>query len=370
MRIRITTPAFTPDEIRAVCDVLQSGWLTQGKAVKRFEEKVATRCGAPFAATCNSGTSALQLAYLAAGICPGDEIIVPSFGFVATANALETIRAKIRFCDIDPQTFNASSADFEHALTSSTKGLVTVHQFGQMSGTKYITKLARDRQLLLIEDAACALGAQEDNKHPGHLSDCATFSFHPRKIITTAEGGMVVTRNQTLHETVLALRSHGMTGLMNTSIQDCSLVGYNMRLTEIQGALGELQVNRLDEIISRRRQIARCYNDRLKKCSTLTLPTENPGSIHTYQSYVCLLQKDCTLTGNDIIAKLAAKSIESRPGAHAIHTLPYYKTKYGLDSHSLKNSTYASEKSFALPIHQGLSDSDVEEVVTALKEIL
>lgn len=368
--IRIARPSVDRREIDAITGVLKSGRLVQGDAVANFEEAVARRCQLRHAIAVNSGTSALELAYKLAGISPGDTVLVPSFTFCATANAAEILGANVRFCDVDLETFNASNATLEPALTKNTSAVCVVHQFGLMADMTSISRLLGKRTL--IEDAACAIGATFKGKPIGHFGTCAILSFHPRKAITTGEGGMILTNHKLLADQARALRSHGIgSGVLRFAplFADEHAPGHNMRMTELQAAIGNIQLSKLDLILKRRRRIARWYHDELSHLQEIQLPTEPTDRLHTYQSYVCLIRKNSKRTGAHIIKALAQAGIESRPGAHAIHTLSYYRKKYHIQPSALPNSLFAMQNSFALPIYPTLKEAEVDRIVTIVKKI-
>jgi dTDP-4-amino-4,6-dideoxygalactose transaminase len=300
MKIPITKPLFDNSEKENILKPLESGWLVQGPFVAEFEKLFSEFIGIKFAKATTSCTTALHLALEALGIGKGDKVVVPSFTYVASANAVEYSGAEVVFCDIDLNTFNIDVNQLAQILKEDKKkkikAVMPVNLFGLCANLPAICGLAKKYNLKVIEDSACGLGAYIGTKHSGIFGDCACFSFHPRKAITTGEGGMVVTSNEKITQKVSSLRDHGASksDLERHKERGGSLLpefhqrGYNYRMTDLQAAVGVAQIKKAAMIIQGRREIAQKYNQALKDQSQLITPLVPEGYIHGYQSYVCL----------------------------------------------------------------------------------
>ncbi|SFH69309.1 DegT/DnrJ/EryC1/StrS family aminotransferase [Planctomicrobium piriforme] len=372
-----------PAEREAVLAVLESGWLVQGPQVAAFERRVAELCKAPHAIAVTSGTSALYLALKALGVGPGDEVIVPAFTWVATANSVELCGATAVFCDIDLATFNVTAEAVAQCITERTVGIVPVHQFGLMADMPALKQLADARGLWLMEDAACALGGQRDGVLPGQLSRAACFSFHPRKSITTGEGGMIVTNDDALAAHCRSLRNHGASvtsaqrhGAKNSFlVTEFDQVALNFRLTDLQAALGVAQLSRFDHFLAERHRCAAFYDSALGDHNWLHTPVVPNRCEHPYQSYVCLFApEELTLRNlprleeqrNALLADLESQGIATRQGTHAPVRLPVYQTPRNIRPEEFPNAWMAHGLSIALPLYSGLSASDMQRVADAL----
>lgn len=358
--IRLTIPEIGDEEIAAVAAVLRSGYLVQGQHVLAFEQQVAEYVGTRHAIAVSSGTAALHLALLAAGVGPGDEVIVPDFTFPATANVVELVGARPVLVDIDLATFNVDVAQLRPAITPRTKAIMPVHLFGQPAEMAPILELAAEHKLLVIEDAACALGAEYHGRRCGSLGNAGCFSFHPRKAITTGEGGMIVTDDENLAERLRQLRNHGMT--RERDVVRFVAAGFNYRMTDFQGALGAVQMGRLEEIIARRIHLAGLYQQALADLPGVTRPTAMDGRRHVWQSYVVLLDDDVDRAG--VMRVLAEAGIETTIGTYAVSAQPHYAGKAG----SLPSSRRAYEHGLCLPLHTRMSEADIDEVAQWLKK--
>ncbi len=370
-------------EREAVLAVLESGWLVQGPKVAEFEKKIAELCGVPHAVAVTSGTTALYCALKALGVGPGDEVIVPAFTWVATANAVEICGAKAVFCDIDLATFNVTPEVVANCITSRTVGIVPVHKFGLLADMTGIMAVAERHGLWVMEDAACALGGERDGIRPGQLSQAACFSFHPRKSITTGEGGMIVTTNSELAAQCQALRNHGASvtsaqrhGSKNAFlVTEFDQVALNFRLTDLQAALGIAQLSHFDQILSERRRCANAYGSLLAKYDWLRLPHIPGGCVHPYQSYVALYAPETpTLENlprleeerNTLLATLETMGIATRQGTHAPVRLPVYQETRNIRPEEFPNAWMAHGLSIALPLYSGLAEADLQRVADAL----
>jgi perosamine synthetase len=357
--MRLTIPEIGEEEIQAVARVLRSGYLVQGEQVAEFERLVAEYVGVRYAVAVSSGTAALHLALLALGIGPGDEVIVPDFTFPATANVVQLVGAKPVFVDIDLDTFNLDVTQLRPAITRRTRAIMPVHLFGQPADLEPILHMAQQHALLVIEDAACALGAEYHGCRCGAIGHVGCFSFHPRKAITTGEGGMVVTNDGTVAEQVRRWRNHGMVAVEGHYQFACA--GFNYRLTNFQGALGAAQLGRLERIISRRTELAGLYHQALAGIPGVVRPMAMAGVRHIWQSYVVLVQEGVARDG--LVRSLRAQDIETTIGTYAVGVQPHYARS----PRACPNSYQAYQQSLCLPLHTQMSAADVETVAESLK---
>jgi dTDP-4-amino-4,6-dideoxygalactose transaminase len=381
--IPISKPLFGPEELRAVQAPIESGWVVQGRFVAEFERRFAAFTGAPFAAAATSCTTATHLALAALGLARGQEVIVPAFTWVSTANAVEYQGATPVFCDIDLASFNLDVAALPGLVSERTAGVMPVHLFGLCADMDPVLEVARARKLWVIEDAACALGGFYRGRHAGAFGDLAVFSFHPRKSITTGEGGMVTTARGDLDRLVRSLRDHGASrsDLARHSasaaflLSDYDVLGYNYRMTDIQGALGCAQMDRAAFILGERARLARRYDELLRGAGWLRTPAVPDGYVHGYQAYVCLyapeepsLRNVATLHDrrNRLMARLEAQGIATRQGTHAPIALGYYARKYGLRKEAFPNAWLADQLTIALPLYPQLSEAEQDSVVAAV----
>ncbi|MDQ3918806.1 MAG: DegT/DnrJ/EryC1/StrS family aminotransferase [Acidobacteriota bacterium] len=386
MNIPITKPVFGPEEMRAVQLPLEAGWVVQGPHVAKFEEMFSAFTGARHSVATSSCTTALHIAVAALGLKPGDEVIVPAFTWVATANVVEYMGARPVFCDISLDTFNIDVGRIESLVTPRTVGIIPVHLFGLCADMGPIMEIARRRGLWVVEDAACAFGGWYHGAHAGTFGEMGGFSFHPRKSITTGEGGMITTARADLDERVRSLRDHGASrsdlarhhGKGAFLLADYDLLGYNFRLTDIQGALGCVQMERADSILSRRRALAARYDELLAGVEWLRTPPVPAGYVHGYQAYVCLFQPETTSLGNvgrlherrnELMAGLEEIGIATRQGTHAAALQTYYAEKYGLRPEQFPNSHVADRLSMALPLYPQMTEEEQRQVADGLREV-
>jgi len=385
MKIPISQPLFGPEELRAVQEPLESGWVVQGPKVKAFEDQFAAFIDTRFAAATTSCTTALHLAMVALGVKPGDEVLVPAFTWVATPNVVEYMGATPIFCDIDLTTFNIDVKKVESLITPKTVGLLPVHLFGLCADMDPLIRLAQKHHLWIVEDAACAFGGQYRGRHAGTFGKMGCFSFHPRKSITTGEGGMVTTTEPELDLMVRSLRDHGATRSDLSRHQETGgfllpeypHVGYNYRMTDIQGALGCAQMARASSILERRAALARRYDQKLAAFPWLKSPSVPEGYVHGYQAYVCLFRpeeptlrsvKSFNVARNALMADLEANEIATRPGTHAPVLLEYYREKYRLRPEHFPNAFIADQLSLALPLFPQLSEENLDRICGALEQ--
>lgn len=387
MTIPITKVFFGREELEAVQKPLESGWVVQGPFVREFEEKFSRYTGAGHSIATSNCTTALHISVAALGLQPGDEVIVPAFTWVSTANVVEYMGAKPVFCDIDLATYNIDVSRIEALITPRTVGIIPVHLFGLCAEMPAIIEIARRRGLWVVEDAACAFGASYKGKHAGTFGDTGCFSFHPRKSITTGEGGMITTERTDLAELSRSLRDHGASRSDHARhlasaaflLAEYNHLGYNYRMTDLQGALGSVQMDRAQWILDRRRELASLYDSILRDIEWLSTPHTPEGFIHGYQAYVCLFQPQEPLLKNRlrlqeqrnaVMAALERKGISTRQGTHAPVNQGYYAHKYGLTPDMFPGATLAESLTIALPLYPQMSADDIALVTGELSRSL
>jgi perosamine synthetase len=371
--IPITKPYITEDEALAAADAIRSGWLVQGPKVAAFEQAVADYVGARYAVATSNCTTALHLALLCRDIGPGDEVIVPSFSFVATANAVLHAGATPVFIDIDARTYNMDPNLIEAAITRRTRAVIPVGQIGLAADLDPILSIAAHHGLYVIEDAAPALGATYRGRRVGSISPVTCFSFHPRKSITTGEGGMVVTDDEALATRARVLRSHGASvsdltrhTATTVTLEEYDVLGYNYRMTDIQAAVGIEQLKKLDWILERRGALAARYARLLSAIPGITPPFSPPEAPHTYQSYAVRLDPEVWPSRNAVMEEMLERGIATRRGVMAIHLEPYYQRRFGRIS--LPVTEDASRQTLLLPLFAAMTEGEQDRVVEALLE--
>lgn len=385
MNVPIARTSLTEEEIQSVLGPLRSGWLVQGPKVREFEEKWSAFTGARHSIAVTSCTTALHLSLAALGFGPGDEAIVPAFTWIATANVVEHLGGKVVFCDIDLNTFNIDLADAARKITSKTKAILPVHLFGLSADMTGVLELARKHQLWVVEDAACGFGSTFQGRHVGVFGDAGCFSFHPRKAITTGEGGMITTQSDSLAEKLRRLRDHGaaMTDLQRHMgarpylLADHPDAGYNQRMTDLQAALGSAQMDRAQAIIAERRRLASIYDQAFAKLPWLKTPVHHAEYGHGYQSYPCLFQPEALTPAsiervnklrNEWMDRLQKAGISTRPATHAVHMLSFYRDKYGLERGDFPNAYAANDCSISLPLFHGMTEAEQQYVISNVLE--
>lgn len=375
INVPIARTSLTEVEVQSVLAPLQSGWLVQGPKVLEFEEKWSAFTGAKHSIAVTSCTSALHLSLVALGFQPGDEAIVPAFTWVATANVIEHLGGSVVFCDIDLKTFNLDVAQLAEKITNKTKAILPVHLFGLAVDMDPISQLAKRHNLYIVEDAACGFGSLYKGQHVGGFGEAGCFSFHPRKAITTGEGGMITTDSDDLAKKLRRLRDHGAVitdlqrhlGQKPYLLADHSDAGYNQRMTDLQAALGSAQMNRAEDILEERRRLARRYDEAFSSLTWLKTPAKIENCEHSYQSYPCLFEPEgITLESvsrinqmrNDFMDELQKNGISTRPATHAVHMLKFYKEKYQLNAEDFPNAYFANDCSISLPLFHGMTEAE------------
>jgi dTDP-4-amino-4,6-dideoxygalactose transaminase len=393
MKIPITKTVFGECEKENIVKPLETGWVVQGPYVTEFQKMFAEFTGSRYAHATTNCTTALHLGLEALGIGRGDKVIVPSFTYVASANAVEYTGAEVVFCDIDLKTFNINESLLEEIIQkdSSIKAIMPVNLFGLCANMPTIMQIAKKYNLKVIEDSACGFDGWIEDKHSGTFGDVGCFSFHPRKSICTGEGGMLITDNDEIAKIVSQLKDHGASKSDlqrhkekgGSLLPDFTMRGYNYRMTDMQGALGVCQMKKAKYIMDGRRKIAKKYDDVLKEFYELQTPYIPDGYKHGYQSYVCIftdgndisnLTKEkidqINIKRNIFMEKLEEKGVATRQGTHAVHTLDYYKTKHNLCEEDFLMSYAADRLSMALPLYTEMSDEEFEYVIECIRECL
>jgi len=375
MRIPFAKPLFGEEEVLRVADVVRSGWVSQGPQVAEFETLMAEFCGAEEAVATNSCTSAMWLALLITGIGQDDEVICPSFTCMATANAIVRAGAIPVFAEIDPRTFNLDPAAVSAAITPRTRAILGVDQIGLPAEWDALSELAAEHNLALVEDAACALGGEYKGKRTGQLGCPATFSFHPRKIIATGEGGMIVLNDAEAADRARQFRSHGasVSDLVRHKaegaiIADYPEPGFNIRMTDMQGALGVIQMARLPWLLQERRRLARRYDLALSQLEEIQIPWTPPHALHAYQSYLIRLRKGCQVSRDELMATLIASGVACRHGIAPLHWEPAFRNRNS--ELSLPVTEDAARTTIFLPIFPGLSDLEQDYVIDVIRSSL
>ena len=373
--IQIALPVTGEAEWQSVKESIMSGWLTQGPKVRKFEENFSEKHGVNHALAVTSCTTGLHLALAAMGVGAGDEVIVPAFTWIATANVVLYCGATPVFVDVSTRTFNMDPEQVASKVTDKTKAIIPVHLFGLCADMDAI-KSAIPKHVKILEDAACAAGAKYKGKYAGNLGDIASFSFHPRKSITTGEGGMLTTQEDSLFELMDQMRNHGATiseeqrhhGAKPYILPDFNLLGFNYRMTDLQGSIGLVQLDKLDSFIDERAQWANWYREKLSDVKWLILPQEPENGRHGWQSFVTYVNPELApLSRNEIMEKLQELGVSTRPGTHAIHMLSLYKNRFNIKPEDFPNARDCDKNTMAIPLHNRMSEEDYNYVVACLK---
>ncbi len=375
--IAIARPSVGEEEWQALREPIASGWLTQGPKVAAFERRFAELHDVPHAVATTSCTTALHLALLAVGAGPGDEVILPAFTWIATANAVLYCGATPVFVDIDPLTFNMDVDRALAAVTERTRAVMPVHLFGLCADVPRL-RAGLPESVKVVEDAACAAGARLGDRFAGGLGDVAAFSFHPRKTVTTGEGGMITTGDEGIAVHVGQLRNHGAAvseekrhaGPKSWLLPDFNTLGFNYRMTDLQGAVGLVQIEKLEGFIAERAQWAAWYRAHLADIDWLRLPEEPADGRHAWQAFVCTVDPaPAPISRNDMMERLHAAGVATRPGTHAVHMLGYYGKRYGFEADSFPAARDAESNTIALPLHNAMEAADYARVAHAVREL-
>ncbi|VTU19010.1 DegT/DnrJ/EryC1/StrS family aminotransferase [Variovorax sp. PBL-E5] len=361
-RIAVAQPKLAGNERKYVLDCLDTSWISSnGKYIAAFEESFAAFCGVKHAVAANNGTTALHLALVALDLKPGDEVIVPTVTYIATANAVKYCGATPVLVDVSADTMNIDPNQIERAITPRTRGIIPVHLYGHPAQMEAVMAIARKHKLWVLEDAAEAHGAEVNGQRVGGIGDCAIFSFFGNKIVTTGEGGMVTTNDD---EIAARLRLYRGQGVDPKRRYWFPVIGYNYRMTNIQAAIGLAQMETIDAALSERQALARIYDKALAPLAdALVLPTTQPGMQHVYWMYTVYLREGGEERRDAVMRALDEQGIETRPVFYPMHVLPPY----------LEDKTYPvadewAQRGINLPTHQDLTQDDVNRIAAALRQ--
>jgi len=371
-RINVMKPWLGAEEIASVTEAVRSGWVAQGPRVAAFEDKFAAQVGAEHAVAVSNCTAALHVALIVAGVGPGDDVVVPSLSFVATTNAPVYVGANPVFADVDEATGNLSRETIEAALTPRTKAVILVHQGGMPADAAGVRALCEPRGIVVVEDAACAVGSRYLGRPVAGNAAIAAWSFHPRKIITTGEGGMITTGNAQWAARARRLREHAMSvsaAERHRSVlppaEEYLELGFNYRMTDLQAAMGIVQLDRVDAIVQRRREIAQTYQRSLADLKGLRTLTDPPGASSNFQSFWIEVTRRFPLDREGLLAHLASRDISARRGIMAAHRQPAYKNH---PAGPLPITERLTENTLILPVYHELSHEEQFRVVAAVRE--
>jgi perosamine synthetase len=365
--IPIAAPLLTGNEKAYVLNCIESSWISScGKYVEQFERTFADFCGVRYAVSCSSGTAALHVALLALGIGAGDEVIVPTLTFVATANAVTYCGARPRFVDVEPETWTIDPELVEAKITPRTKAIVPVHLYGHVANMDDITEIAREHNLFVVEDAAEAHGAEFGGRRVGSLGDVAAFSFYGNKIITCGEGGMVVTDSEQVARSAAQLRGQGMDSNKRYWFP---IVGYNYRMPNLTAAVGLAQLECIDSHMNRRREVASWYRDNLHDVPGIGWQVPIDGRGHVDWLFTIVLNQPIRVTRDEVIDRLARRGVETRPVFYPMHILPPYR-EMGKEDGDFPVADRVAGSGLSLPTWAGLQREDVDYVCHALRECI
>ncbi len=364
-------PWLDDAEVEAAAEAIRSGWVAQGPRVAAFEEALAGSVGAGHGIAVSSCTAGLHLALIALGLGAGDGVVVPSLSFIATANAPRYVGAVPVFADIDPVTLNLTPDTIRAALTPATRAVIVVHQIGMPADLDSIMELCEERDLHLIEDAACAIGATYKGKPIGSHSDLVVFSFHPRKLLTTGEGGMIMTSRKDLADRLRRLRQHGMTveafdrhSAAGVVVEEYVESGYNYRMNDIQASIGLTQLEKLPAMIERRRMLAARYHEGLGGAVGLRTPADPPFGTTTFQSYSVTLDESYPISRDELMEYLRERGIATKRGVMAAHREPAFA---GHPHVPLPNTEHLSDHSLILPLYHEMGFEEQDRVIGVLR---
>lgn len=371
--IPIMRPWLGEEEVAAAAEAINSGWVAQGPRVEEFERIVAARVGADEGVAVSSCTTGLHLVLHALGVGPGDEVITPSLSFIASANAPRYVGATPVFADVDPITMNMTAGTIEPVITSRTRAVILVDQLGMPADVDPIRALCEANNLHLIQDSACAIGSTYKGEPIGSRSPHVVFSFHPRKVITTGEGGMIMTNDGLDPDRLRGLRQHAMTVSAfdrhesdPADFETYPETGFNFRMTDIQAAIGIVQVDKLDAIVARRRELAAEYENRLGDLAGVTLPGDPPYGTTNFQSYNLILDSDFPIGRDDLMRHLKKRGIASRRGVMAAHREAAF---VDVQQGPLPNTEYLTENTILIPLYHHMASLELDQVIEAIREV-
>jgi perosamine synthetase len=364
--IPLARPDIKERDIAEVVRVLKSGMLVQGHEVVQLENAISKYIHRDYCSAVSNGTASLQLALISLGVGPGDEVIIPAFSYIATANVVELIGAKCVFVDIHPRYFNIDETKIEKVITTKTKVIIPVHEFGLCANMPVIMKLAEKHNLKVIEDAACALGATFDSKFAGSFGHFGSFSLHPRKAITSGEGGLLVTSDQEIDSQVKTLRNHGIEP--GSFPMNFIAAGFNYRMTDFQAALVHSQFLRLESILAYKSKLTSIYFEEINN-SAIRLPKIPTGAKHTWQTFHILLEEEAQR--NKLMVNLKKNSIMTNYGAQCIPAMTYYQNKYGHNSESeFPNAYEAYTCGLAIPLYSGIKEKQIQFISKTINNFI
>lgn len=375
MKIPLTIPSFDKSEEKALISVVRSRWVTQGPKVLEFEDLVKNYTGSKYAIATSSATTALFLSLILMGVEKDDEVIVPSFTFIATANVVLQVGAKPVFVDIDPRTYNIDPSRIEEKITSKTRAIMPVDFGGLPADMDAIKKIAKKHDLFVLADAAASIGSSYKGKKVGTLADISCFSFHPKKIITSGEGGMILTNNKNWEKRARVLRHHGMSvsdlvrhsskKVINEKYYEA---GFNFRMSDLEASVGVEQMKKIDLIIKKRTQLAKIYDKAFEDSPYISSRMVPEGYINNWQVYILRLQKNKRLTRDKLMQKLAELGISTRRGGMAVHLEPAYKKLYG--KISLPVTSEINEQTVVIPLFPELKKNEQEYICDAISKLI
>lgn len=363
-RIPMSAPDITEEDVQAVVEVIRSGRLALGAKTEEFERLIAELTGTEYAVAVSSGTAALHLIVKSLGIGPRDEVLVPSFTFIASVNAILYEGAKPVFVDIEPDTYNLDPYDLERKITPRTKAIMAVDVFGHPADWNALLRISEDYKLKIIDDSCEALGAKYNGKSLGQFGDAAAFAFYPNKQVTTGEGGMIVTNDPGIARVCRSLRNQGR-GEMGAWLEHERL-GYNYRMTEMSAALGITQLRRLEDILAKRERVARWYTDRLSDLEWIRPPVVRPNVRMSWFVYTITLSE--SLSRNAVMQAMMEEGIPTRAYFSPVHLQGYIRELFGTHEGMLPITESVAGRTMALPFHSNLSEDEVDEVVEVLNK--
>lgn len=371
--IPIMRPWLGTEEATAAAEAVASGWVAQGPRVAAFEEAVARRVDAAHGVAVSSCTTALHLSLVVLGIGPGDEVLVPSLSFIATANVVRHVGATPVFCDVEPSTQNLTAGSIAHLITPRTRAVILVHQAGVPADVDAVRDVCGPKGIAIVEDAACAIGSTYGDRPIGGNSDLVCFSFHPRKVITTGEGGMIMTSREEVADRLRRLREHGMSvsaaarhASRDLVIEQYLETGFNFRMTDIQAAVGLVQLMRLDDIVAGRRRLALRYQTGLGDIPGLEMAKDPPYGRTNFQSFWIVLPDEFPVQRDDLLRAMMARGISPRRGIMAAHLEPAYADSVHVP---LPVTERLTRRSALLPLFQGMTDEQQDRVIAVVREV-